>query len=99
MTTLVKIDWLILDDWGLARLNNEHRRDWLEIIKDRHDGRATLVTCQLPVDHWHEPLGDPTLADAIVDRLMNHAHNMTLQGESMRTRQARFTRAASAALQ
>ena len=79
-----------LDDWGLAPLSDENRRDLLEIVEDRHDCRATLVTSQLPVEHWHEALGDPTLADAILDRLVHNAYKITLQGESMRKRQARF---------
>jgi DNA replication protein DnaC len=95
LTTLAKTDVLILDDWGLAPLNDENRRDLLEIIEDRHDCRATLVTSQLPVEHWHEALGDPTLADAILDRLVHNAYKITLQGESMRKRQARLTRGAT----
>jgi DNA replication protein DnaC len=62
LTTLAKTDVLLLDDWGLAPLNDENRRDLLEIIEDRHDCRATLVTSQLPVEHWHEALGDPTVS-------------------------------------
>jgi DNA replication protein DnaC len=92
LTTLAKTDVLILDDWGLAPLSDENRRDLLEIIEDRHDRRATLVTSQLPVEHWHEALGDPTLADAILDRLVHHAYKITLQGESMRKRQAKLTK-------
>src|SRR5215475_262195 len=95
LTTLAKTDVLILDDWGLAPLNDENRRDLLEIIEDRHDCRATLVTSQLPVEHWHEALGDPTLADAILDRLVHNAYKIPLQGESMRKQQARLTRKAS----
>jgi DNA replication protein DnaC len=95
MATLARIDLLILDDWGLAPFSDEQRRDLLEIIEDRHDCRATLVTSQLPVEHWHEALGDPTLADAILDRLVHHAYKITLQGESMRKRQARLTRGAA----
>ena len=96
MTTLAKTDLLLLDDWGLAPLSDENRRDLLEIVEDRHDCRATLVTSQLPVEHWHEALGDPTLADAILDRLVHNAYKITLQGESMRRRQARLTRGATA---
>ena len=95
LTTLAKTDLLILDDWGLAPLSEEHRRDLLEIIEDRHDCRATLVTSQLPVEHWHEALGDPTLADAILDRLVHNAYNITLQGDSMRKRPARLTKGAA----
>jgi DNA replication protein DnaC len=62
LTTLAKTDVLILDDWGLAPLNEENRRDLLEIIEDRHDCRATLVSSQLPVEHWHEALGDPMMS-------------------------------------
>ena len=60
LTTLAKTDVLMLDDWGLAPLSEENRRDLLEIIEDRHDCRATLVTSQLPVEHWHEALGETT---------------------------------------
>jgi DNA replication protein DnaC len=95
LTTLAKTDLLILDDGALAPLSDENRRDLLEIIEDRHDRRATLVTSQLPVEHWHEALGDPTLADAILDRLVHNASKITLQGESMRKRQARLTKGAS----
>jgi DNA replication protein DnaC len=95
LTTLAKTDLLILDDGGWAPLSDENRRDLLEIIEDRHDRRATLVTRQLPVEHWPEALGDPTLAEAILDRLVHHADKSTLQGESMRKRQARLTKGAS----
>lgn len=91
MTSLAKTDVLILDDWGLATLSDENRRDLLELLEDRHDRRATIVTSQLPVDHWHEAIGDPTLADAILDRLVHNAYKITLQGESMRKRQAKLT--------
>jgi len=95
MATLAKTDVLILDDWGLATLNDENRRDLLELLEDRYDRRATIVTSQLPVEHWHEALGDPTLADAILDRLVHNAYKISLQGESMRKQQARLTRKAS----
>jgi DNA replication protein DnaC len=92
LTTLAKTDVLILDDWGLAPLNDENRRDLLALLDDRHDRRATMVTSQLPVDHWHEALGEPTLADAILDRLVHNAYKISLQGESMRKRQATLTK-------
>jgi DNA replication protein DnaC len=89
MTPLAKTALLILDDWGLAALSDENRRDLLELLEDRHDRRATLVTSQLPVAHWHEALGDPTLADAILDRLVHNAYKIPLTGESLRKRQAK----------
>lgn len=81
---LGKTDLLILDDWGLAPLGDRERRDLLEIVEDRVGRRATLVTSQLPVEHWHELVGDATFGDAILDRLVHHAHRITLTGGSMR---------------
>ena len=75
---------LILDDWGLATLTAEQGRDILEIVEDRHNRGSTIVTSQLPVDHWHEAIANPTIADAILDRLVHNAHRLTLKGESMR---------------
>ena len=75
---------MILDDWGLAPLAPAQGRDLLEIIDDRHGRGSTLVTSQLPVDHWHEIIGDPTVADAILDRLVHNAHRMILKGDSLR---------------
>jgi DNA replication protein DnaC len=85
MRQLAKVDVLVLDDWGLENgLNDRQRRDLLEILDDRYASRATVVTSQLPVEHWHEALGDPTLADAILDRLVHNAHRIALKGNSMR---------------
>ena len=78
------MDVLIIDDWGLAVLTAPERRDLLEILEDRHGRASTIVTSQLPVEHWHEAIGDPTLADAILDRLVHNAHRLKLIGESMR---------------
>ena len=97
MQTLAKTDLLLLDDWGLAHLDAEARRDLLELLDDRHGHRSTLVTSQLPVDHWHEIIGDPTLADAILDRLVHNAYRITLKGESMRKRKAKKLTAMPAA--
>jgi DNA replication protein DnaC len=81
---LARVDLLILDDWGLAPMLPEQRRDLLEIMEDRHGRGSTIVTSQLPVEHWHEIIGDPTIADAILDRLVHNAHRLTLKGESLR---------------
>lgn len=81
---LAKIDVLILDDWGLTLFTDEQRRDMLEILDDRHNLRSTIVTSQLPVKHWHEQIADPTLADAILDRLVHNAHKVELHGDSLR---------------
>ncbi len=88
LRSLAKTDLVVLDDWGLAPLIDEHRRDLLELLDDRHGRRATLVASQLPVDHWHAAIGEPTLADAILDRLVHNADKITLKGESMRKRLA-----------
>jgi len=84
LTALARLDLLVLDDWCLAPLTDEQRRDLLEVLDDRYDRRSTLVAAQLPVENWHQALGDPTLADAILDRLVHNAHKIPLQGESMR---------------
>ena len=84
LANLAKTQVLILDDWGLAKLTTEQRRDLLEILEDRHGHRSTLATSQLPVEKWHDTIGDPTLADAILDRLVHNAYKINLKGESMR---------------
>jgi DNA replication protein DnaC len=85
MRQLARIDVLVLDDWGLdTSLTDRQRRDLLEILDDRYANRATVVTSQLPVEHWHDALGDPTLAEAILDRLVHNAYRIKLKGKSMR---------------
>jgi DNA replication protein DnaC len=91
MNRLAKVDVLILDDWGLSKLIAEQRRDLLEILEDRHDNRSTIVTSQLPLDQWHHIIGDPTLADAILDRLVHNAYKINLKGESMRKNKSKLT--------
>ena len=81
---LARVELLILDDWGLAPMTAEQRRDLLEIMEDRHGRASTIVTSQLPVEHWHDIIGDPTIADAILDRLVHNAHKLALKGESLR---------------
>ncbi|ETX13637.1 ATP-binding protein [Roseivivax halodurans JCM 10272] len=88
LKALERTELLILDDWGLSVLTSSERRDLLEILEDRHGRGSTIVTSQLPVEHWHEAIGDPTLADAILDRLVHNAHRLPLAGESMRKRAA-----------
>jgi len=91
LTTIAKTDLLVLDDYGLIPLNQEQRHDFLEILEDRHNLKSTLVTSQLPIEHWHEQIGDPTLADAILDRLVHSAHKIKLTGESMRKKTVNLT--------
>jgi DNA replication protein DnaC len=91
MAAFAKTDLIVLDDWGLSKLTAEQRRDLLELLDDRHGNRSTIVTSQLPVDHWHETIGDPTLADAILDRLIHNAYRINLKGESLRKRHAKLT--------
>jgi DNA replication protein DnaC len=89
LKNLGRVELLILDDWGLAPMTAERRRDLLEIMDDRHGRASTIVTSQLPVEHWHEVIGDPTIADAILDRLVHNAYRLTLKGESLRKTAAR----------
>lgn len=91
LTSFAKADLLVLDDYGLDQLGREQRHDLLEILEDRHGLRSTLVTSQLPIDHWHEQIGDPTLADAILDRLVHCAHKIKLKGDSMRKKNTNLT--------
>ncbi len=73
-------------------LNESQRRDLLELFEDRHNLKSTLITSQMPVDHWHELIGDPALADAILDRLTHNAHRVPLKGESLRKKQAKLAK-------
>jgi len=91
LKSLARVQLLVLDDWGLAPLAPEQRRDLLEIVDDRHERASTLVTSQLPVDRWHDMIGDPTLADAILDRIVHNAHRIALTGDSLRRRRAAKT--------
>jgi DNA replication protein DnaC len=77
-------DIVILDDWGLAPLSAEQRRDLLEVVDDRHQRGSTIITSQVPIEHWHEVIADPTIADAVLDRLVHNAHRLALKGDSMR---------------
>ena len=86
LLNLSKVDLIVLDDWGIAPLSADNRRDLLEILDDRYERKSTLITSQLPVDKWHRYLEDPTLADAILDRVVHNAYRIELKGESMRKR-------------
>ena len=91
LAKLARTSVLILDDLGLAALTDSERQDLLEVIEDRHGSASTIITSQLPVEHWHEVIGDPTIADALLDRLVHNAHKINLKGESMRKRKAALT--------
>ncbi len=84
LARLARTDLLVLDDWGMNKLNDAQARDLLEVLEDRYDVRSTLVTSQLPVRNWHDAIGDPTFADAILDRLVHNAYRIELKGDSMR---------------
>ena len=81
---LNQIDVLVIDDWAMAPMLEPERRDFWEIAEDRYQTRSMILTSQLPVSRWHEQIGDPTLADGILDRLVHHAHRIEMRGESMR---------------
>ncbi len=89
LRSLARVNLLILDDWGPESLNAEQRRDLLEIIEDRYDKGSLLIASQVPIERWHESIiGDPTLADAILDRIVHNAYRIKLAGESLRKRRA-----------
>ena len=84
LKTLARTDLLILDDWGPEKLNDEQRRDLLEILEDRYEKRSTILTSQIPLDLWYDLIGNPTIADAVLDRLVHNAYRIELSGESLR---------------
>jgi DNA replication protein DnaC len=86
LRTLGRVKLLILDDWGPETLSPDQARDLLEIVEDRYDAGSLVITSQVPVDRWHEIVGNPTLADAILDRVIHNAYRSELAGESMRKR-------------
>lgn len=87
LAALARTDVLLLDDWGVNPLTQPERADLLEILDDRVATRSTIITSQLPVEHWHEYLADPTLADAILDRIVHQSHKLKLKGESLRKKE------------
>ena len=84
LARLARVDVLVLDDWGLAAVTDVQRQDLLEVIEDRDATRSTIITSQLPRDQWHAYLGDPTIADAVLDRLVHNAHRIDISGDSLR---------------
>jgi DNA replication protein DnaC len=86
---LSRIDVLVLDDFAMAPLKDSERRDFLEICDDRYQRRSTILTSQLPVAHWHEQIGDPSVADSIMDHLVHNCYRIELSGESMRKKRGR----------
>jgi len=84
LRAIARLDLLILDDWGPEPFDADQRRDLLEIVEDRYEARSIIVTSQLPVDRWYEVIGNPTIADAILDRLVHNAYRIELKGESLR---------------
>jgi DNA replication protein DnaC len=91
LSRLSKIGLLVLDDWLLAKLTGDQRRDLMEVIDDRHQRASTLLATQVPVERWHEQIGDPTYADSILDRLVHNAYRIELRGVSMRQKRARLS--------
>jgi DNA replication protein DnaC len=91
MNQLLKTDLLILDDWGIQKISAAQRNDLMEVIEDRHGRRSTLIASQLPIEHWHEYIGEATIADAVLDRLLHGAHRLNLSGDSMRKSKAKLT--------
>jgi DNA replication protein DnaC len=88
LAAIAKVDLVLIDDFAIAPMGARERTDLLELLDDRVGTRSTLITSQLPIEHWHDYLGDPTLADAILDRLVHSAHTIPLEGDSMRKRTA-----------
>ena len=92
LARFAKTDVLVLDDWGIAPLADQERRDLLEVLEDRHGARSTVIATQVPVDAWHALIGEPTIADAIMDRLVHNAHRIELKGASLRKKRSNLTK-------
>lgn len=84
MNQLLRVELLIIDDWGLQPITASQRHDLMELIEDRHGRRSTVITSQLAIKHWHDYIGEPTVADAVLDRLLHGAHRLEFEGDSMR---------------
>jgi len=94
MNTIAKAHLIVIDDWGLSKIADSQQRDFLEILEDRHGIHSTLITSQIPSAQWHELMDNPTVADAIMDRLIHNAYKINLKGESMRKKKSQLTPAA-----
>ena len=92
LTKLEKVDVIVVDDFGLAPLTDGERRQFLEVLEDRSGTKATIVASQLPVSSWYDVIGEPTVADAILDRLVHNAHRIELKGASMRKQKPQKTK-------
>ena len=95
LARLAKMDLLVVDDWGITPMSEQERRDILEVFEDRHGNRSTILASQLPIGKWHKYIGDPTIADAILDRLVHNAHAINLSGGSIRKANANLAQQAS----
>jgi DNA replication protein DnaC len=91
MNKLAKNKILIIDDFGIAPMTDPERRDLLEVIEDRQGLTSTIIVSQVPIENWHDNIGDPTIADAIMDRLIHNAHRINLKGDSMRKTRSSLT--------
>ena len=91
LSRYARIDVLVIDDWGMSQLNDMERKDFLEIMEDRYNTKSTIITSQYPVAKWHDLIGEPTVADAILDRIVHNAHKIILKGDSMRKNRSNLT--------
>ena len=91
LARLSRVDVLVVDDWAMAPMQESERRDFWEICEERYQTRSTILTSQVPIAQWHEQIGDATIADGILDRLVHNAHRIELHGESMRKTRAKKT--------
>lgn len=89
LKSLGQAELLILDDWGLTALQDEQRRDLLELAEERHSRKSTLIVSQIPIEKWHDLIGESTIADAVLDRLVHNAHKISMKGDSMRKQMAK----------
>jgi DNA replication protein DnaC len=90
LANYARVDLLVIDEWGLAPLAEDHRQHMHELMEDRYDLRSTLLASQVPVEKWHTIIGDPSRADAILDRLVHNAHKITLKGDSLRKKRKKL---------